>query len=47
MVHLHMKIQVLQSSIDKPPDTEIKDKCKTNIVLCTAVDLITSKEGKF
>ena len=45
MGHLHMRRQGLQSTKEKPPDTDLEEKIKTNVVYCTDVDSITSKEG--
>ena len=46
MGHLHMRRQVLQSAKEKPPDTELEDNIKTNLVYCTTVDHSKNKEGK-
>ena len=32
MGHLHMRGQGLKSTIEKPPDTDLEDKSKTNVV---------------
>ena len=45
MGHLHMIIQGLQSTKEKPPDIDLEDKRKTNVVFCTTVDPSTTKEG--
>ena len=37
--HLHMKIQGLKSTIEKPPDIDLEDKSKTNVVFCATVDM--------
>ena len=47
MAHLHMRIQELQSTKEKPPDTYLEYKTKTNVVFCTTVDPGTTKKGKF
>ena len=31
----------------KPPDTDLEEKRKTNLVFCTTIDPGTSKEGNF
>ena len=31
--HLHMRMQGLKLTRDKPRDTDLEDKCKTNVVL--------------
>ena len=41
-----MRRQGLQSTKEKYPDTDLEDKIKTNIVYCTTVGPITTKEGK-
>ena len=46
MGHLHMIIQGLQSTKEKPPDIELKIYIKTNVVYCTTVYPSTIKEGK-
>ena len=43
MVHLHMRIQGLQSTKEKPPDIYLEDKSKTNVVFCKTVYLSTTK----
>ena len=35
----------MKSNRDKPPDKDLEDKSKTNIVFCTTVDPITKKNG--
>ena len=40
-----MRIHGLQSTKEKPADIELKDKSKTNILFCTTVKPITTKEG--
>ena len=45
--HLHMRIQVLKSTINKPPDTDLEAKCKTYVVFYTTLDPSTKKKGKF
>ena len=46
MGHLHMRIQGLKSNKDKPHDTDMEYKIKTNVVYYTTVDPRTTKEGK-
>ena len=46
MGHLHMRIQGLISTKDKPPDIDLEEKIKTNVVYCTIVDLSITKEFK-
>ena len=46
MVHLHIRIQGLQSTKEKPYDTDLEDKSKINVVFFTTVDPSTTKEGK-
>ena len=46
MGHLHMKRKELRLNRDKPPDTDLEDKNKTNVVFCTTVDPSTTKEEK-
>ena len=38
MTHLHMKIQVLQSIKEIPPDKDLKNKSKTNVVFCKTME---------
>ena len=45
MGHPHMRRQGLQPTKEKPPDTYLKDKIKTNVVYCTIVDPSTTKGG--
>ena len=47
MGHLHRRIQGLKSTKVKPPNTDQEDKIKTNVLVCTTLDPITMKEGKF
>ena len=44
---LHMGIHGLQSTKEKPPDTDLGDKIKTNVFFCTTVYPSTTNEGKF
>ena len=46
MGHLHMRRQRLQSTKDKPPDTDLEEKIKTNVVYCTTVDPSTTKKDR-
>ena len=46
MGHIHIRRQGLQSTKDKPPDTDPEDKIKTNVVFCTTVDSSTTNEGR-
>ena len=46
MGHLQMRIQGLQLTKEKPPDTDLEDQIKTNVVFCTTVDPRTTKEVK-
>ena len=46
MGYLHMRIQGLKSTKEKPPDTDLEEKIKPNVVFCTTVDPSTTKEGK-
>ena len=43
MGHLHMRIQGLQQTKEKPNDTDLEDKIKTNVVYCTNADPSTTK----
>ena len=45
MGHLHTRRQGLQSTKEKPPDTDLEDNIKTNVVYCTTVEPRTTKEG--
>ena len=47
MGQLHMRRKGIQSTRKKPTDTYLEEKCKTNVVFCTAVDPSATKEGKF
>ena len=47
MVYLHTRRKGMQSNIEKPPDTDLEYKRKTNVAFCTTVDPITTKEGEF
>ena len=47
MAYLHTRRKGMQSTIEKPPDTDLEDKRKTNVAFCTTVDPITTKEGGF
>ena len=47
MIHLNMRRQGLNSTREKPLDTDLEDKSKTNVVFCTTVDPSITKEGKF
>ena len=46
MGHLHIRIQGLQLTKEKPPYTELEYNIKTNVVYCTTVEPSTTKEGK-
>ena len=46
MGNLHMKRQGLQFTKEKPPDTDLEYNIKKNVVYCTTVEPITTKEGK-
>ena len=46
MDNLNIRRQGIQSTRKKPPDIDLEDKCNTNLVLCTTVDLSTTKEGE-
>ena len=46
MGHLQIRRQGLQSTKDKPPDADLYDNIKTNVVYCTTVEHSTTKEGK-
>ena len=39
-----MRIQGLQSTKEKPSDKTLEDNIKTNLLYCTTVDPITTKE---
>ena len=47
MGQLHIRGQGLKSTREKPPDTDLEEKSKNNVVICTTVDHSTNKEGKF
>ena len=47
MGHLHIRIQRLQSTRDKPTDADLEDKIKKNIVFCTTKDPSKMKRGNF
>ena len=40
-----MRRKGIQSTKEKPPDTDLEDKIKTNVVFCTTIDPSTTKEG--
>ena len=46
MGYLHMRRQGIHSTREKPPDTDLEDNSKTNVVFCTTVDPSTTKETK-
>ena len=46
MEHLNTRRQGLQSTKEKPPDTYMEDKIKTNVVYFTTVEPSTTKEGR-
>ena len=46
MDNIHTRRQGMQSTKEKPPGTDLKDKIKTNVVFCTTVEPSTTKEGK-
>ena len=46
MGHLHMRRHGLQSTKEKPPDTNLEDKIKSNVVYCTTVDLAQPKKER-
>ena len=46
MGHLHMRRQGLQSTKEKPPDTDLEEKIKTNVLFSTTVDPKETKEVK-
>ena len=43
---LHSRRRGLQSTKEKPPDTDLEEYNKTNVVYCTTVEPSTTKEGK-
>ena len=45
MGHLQMRRQGLESTKEKPPDTDLEDK-ENNLVYCTNVDSSKNKQGK-
>ena len=45
MGDMHMKRQGIQPTNEKPPDTYLWDKIKTNVAFCTTVDPSTTKGG--
>ena len=45
MEHLHTRRQRIQSTKEKPPDTDLEYQIKTNIVFYTTVYPSTTKEG--
>ena len=47
MGHMHMKIQGLRSTRDKPVDTDLEYKREKNVVVCITLDPNTKNEGKF
>ena len=47
MGHLRMTRQGLKSTRDKPLDTDLQDKSKTNVMFGTTVDPSRTKEGGF
>ena len=47
MTHLHMKIQGLHSIIEIPPDKDLKNKSKTNVVFCKTMDSSILNEELF
>ena len=44
--NLHMRRQGIQLTKEKPPDTDLEDNIKTNLLFCTTEDPSTNKEGK-
>ena len=44
MGHLHTRRQGLQSTKQKPPDTDLEENIKTNVVFCTTLDPIKKKK---
>ena len=46
MGHLYIRRQGLKSTTEKPPDTDLEENIKNNIVYCTTVDPSSTKEGK-
>ena len=43
--NMHMRRQGLKSTKDKPPDTDLEDKIKRNVLYCTTEEPGTNKEG--
>ena len=43
LLHLHMRNQGPQSTIEKTLDIEIEENCKTNVCFCTTVDPSTTQ----
>ena len=41
-----MRRQELQSTKEKPPNIDLEDKIRTNVLFCTTVDPSTYKKGK-
>ena len=46
MENLQLRRQVLKSTKKKPPDTDLDEKCKTDVVFCNTMDPSTTKEGE-
>ena len=46
MIQLHMRIQGLQPTKEKPTDANLEGKSKTIVVFCTTIYPSTNKEGK-
>ena len=46
MGHFHTRRQGLQSTKDKPRDTDLEDKITINVVYCTTVEPSRTKEVK-
>ena len=46
MGHLHMRRQGLKSTKEKPPDIDLEDNIKTNVVCCATLEPSTTKESK-
>ena len=42
-----MRRKGIQPIKEKPPDTDLEDKSKTNAVFCTTVEPSKTKEGKY
>ena len=45
MRHLQIRRQGLQSTKEKPPDTDLEEKIKINVLFFTTVDPSTTEEG--